>query len=124
MRTAHIRTALLTPFVALALAAPSTAFAQFGLITSGIEGCDFQTGELEASCIPSFVGHLVQLVFTFAGVICLIIIMYSGYEIAIGGVTGDTTGGKQNLMHALIGLAVCISAFLIVDFVISALLGQ
>lgn len=94
-----------------------------GIIDGGIEGCDFVSGQLETSCIPNFIGHLIQLFFGFAGVICLITVMYAGYEIAIGGATGDSTGGKQRLLYALIGLAVCICAFLLVDFLISALLG-
>lgn len=116
------QTKLRLPLLALLTALPTRAFA-IGLITDGIEGCDFQTGVLQASCIPNFIAYVIELIFGLIGVICLVTIMYAGYEIAIGSATGDTTGGKQRLTYALIGLVVCICAFLIVDFVVSALIN-
>lgn len=101
---------------------PESASAQIALITSGIDGCDFATGKLLARCIPNFIGYLVQMIFGIVGLICLVTIMFAGYEIALGSIGGDTTGGKQRLLYAIIGLVVSTCAFLLVDFTVSALL--
>lgn len=101
---------------------PQTVSAQLpeGLIVEGIDGCDFVTGQLEARCIPNFIGYLVELIFGVVGLICLINIMIAGYELAASGVTEDKTAGKNRLTYSVIGAVVCVCAFLIVDFFISA----
>lgn len=101
---------------------PVSAFAQEGIITD-VPGCDFTTGILQASCIPSFVAHMIQLLFGFTGILCLFNIMIGGYQIAIGAATGDKEKGKQRITWALIGLILSVAAYLILDVVLSALFG-
>ncbi|MBI3331764.1 hypothetical protein HYZ99_02280 [Candidatus Peregrinibacteria bacterium] len=85
-------------------------------------GCNFITGEFDFECIPIYIGYLVQVVFAASGGFALIEILKSGYQIAMGGLTGDKERGKQRLTWALIGLAFCILAFVIVDYVVTTLI--
>ena len=91
---------------------------------SGMLGdkCNFITGEFDFDCVPLYVGYLVQIVFAMSGGFALIEIIKGGYQIGMGVLTGDKEAGKKRVTWALAGLALCILAFVIVDFVISTLL--
>jgi hypothetical protein len=104
------------------LFAPS-AFAQ-GIITGGIPGCDFGTGELSAKCIPNFIGHLIVFVFQFISVLFLINVMIAGYQLAMGSISGDKGRGKDRLVWSIIGLIVATCSYLILDLVLNVLLGS
>jgi hypothetical protein len=93
------------------------------LLAEGIPGCDFVSGQVTAVCIPNFIAYLIKLIFGLTGTIALVNIMIAGYELALSGVTEDKDAGKNRLKYSAIGFIVCAGAFLIVDFVISALLG-
>ena len=102
----------------------ATAHAQtLGLLKEGIPGCDFASGNIKPSCIPNFIAYAIELIFGLIGLLCLVNIMYAGYQIALGssGVVGSKEAGKERLQWSLIGLAISVSAFLILDFVASAL---
>lgn len=83
--------------------------------------CNFVTGEFDFDCVPLYVGFLIKVVFGFSGGFALVEIVKAGYQIAMGGFM-DKEAGKRRLTWALVGLAVSIIAFLIIDFAISALL--
>jgi hypothetical protein len=90
----------------------------------GVAGCDFASGRVTADCIPMFLAHIIQTIFGFTGAICLIMILISGYQFALGSVTGgDTSAAKERLKWAIIGMIVSALAFYIIDFVISSLAG-
>lgn len=84
-------------------------------------GCSFITGEFSFDCIPIYIGYLVSVAFGASGGFALIEVIKAGYQIAMGGLTGDKEKGKQRLTWALIGLAFCIMAFLMVDYVVTVL---
>ena len=113
-------------FLALAGLFPSIASAQpiNGVIQAGIQGCDFTTGRLASSCIPNFVAHLIAFIFSLLGVFFLANVMYGGYEIALGGITGDKESGKRRLTWSVIGLIVAICAFIILDLVLSVITNR
>lgn len=116
------RLLLSTSIIAMALAAVP-ALAQEFIPSSGvIAGCNFITGEFSFDCIPIYVGYLVKVLFAMTGGFALMEIVKAGYEIALSGVTGDKEKGKKHLTWALLGLALSICSFLIVDFIISTLL--
>lgn len=93
------------------------------IITSGIPGCDFISGNINAgTCLPSFIAHLIQFLFGFAGGICLLMIIFSGYEIVIGNLPGGSSeAGKTRLTWAIIGFIMAGTSFFIMDFIISAI---
>lgn len=113
MLSAAFLTAVLTPATASAQ--------QFAVIMEGLTGCDFQTGKLEASCVPSFIGHLVQLVVGLVGTIFVINVMIGGYQYAIGALGGDDGKGKERIYWSIIGLIVTSCAYLIIDLVLRVL---
>lgn len=105
-----------------ALLAPAPAAAQqFAVIMEGLTGCDFQTGKLEAACVPVFIGHLVQLVVGLVGTIFVINVMIGGYQYAIGALEGDDGKGKERIYWSIIGLIVTSCAYLIIDLVLTIL---
>lgn len=72
-------------------------------------------------CVPIFVAYLIEFVFAGIGTFSVIMMVYAGYEIALGGATGGTTDkGKQRLTWAIVGLIVSILIFAIINFVISS----
>lgn len=97
------------------------------IITSGIPGCDFASGQLTAACIPNFLAHVIQVVFGFTGAICILMIIVSGYEYILGTLPGGAGGSKesavQRLTWAIVGFIVSALAFFIISFFISAIGG-
>jgi hypothetical protein len=83
--------------------------------------CNIQTGELEARCIPMFIGHLIQLVVSVISIFFLINVMFAGYEIAYGYATGETSAGKDRLKWSIIGLIICVCCFLILDLIVTVI---
>lgn len=110
---------MLTTF--LSRIGPTIAHAQ--VITSGISGCNFQTGRLTAQCIPLFIGHLIQVVIGFIGAFLLINILIAGYQIAVANVIDDKAAGKNRLIWSLVGFTVAVSCYLIVDVILDMFLS-
>lgn len=95
-----------------------------GVIINGLPGCDFTTGGLRASCIPVFIGHLIQLVFSLIGVFFLLNIIFAGYQITIASIQGgDRSKGYNRLTYSIIGFLVAACSFIIMDVVLSVILG-
>jgi hypothetical protein len=109
------------------LLVPAAAFAQLNpqlIPESGTIGrCSFITGDIHFDCIPLYVGYLIQLIFSFIGTICLVEIIWGGYEYALSGFQGDTTTAKKRISNAIFGLVFSVLAFLIVDTIVSVLLA-
>ncbi len=81
--------------------------------------CDITTGRIHAPCIPMFIAHLVQVVFSVISVFFLINVIYSGYQIALGYINGEKAEGVERLRWSIIGLVVSVCSFLILDLVVS-----
>lgn len=81
--------------------------------------CNVMTGNFKASCIPMFIGYLVALVFSFISAFFILNVIYAGYQIALGSWTGEKSEGKDRLTWSIIGLVVCVCAYLILDLVVS-----
>lgn len=85
-------------------------------------GCDFITGDLHFHCVPLYLAYLIKLVFGATGGFFMIQMIRGGFELAFSGF-GDRETAKNRIKNAIMGLAVCILSFLIVDTVASALLS-
>ena len=87
--------------------------------------CYFEEGIINAgTCIPAFIGHTIQFVFAFSAGLCMIMIIFSGYEIVIGSLPGGSSeSGKNRLTWAIIGFIMAATSFFIMDFIISAIGG-
>ncbi len=92
------------------------------LVTNNISGCAnlTTTGKISVQCIPAFLAHIAKVIFGMTGGFALLMIMFAGYKIALGALTGDREGGKQQLKWAIIGFLVCAFCFFIIDFFIRA----
>jgi hypothetical protein len=88
-----------------------------------IDGCNFYEGTIDAQCVPSFIAHVIQLIFGLTGTVFLIMVLISGYQFALRGVTQDDSGAKERLRNAIIGMITCALSFFIIDFIISTLAG-
>ncbi len=88
-----------------------------------IGSCNFVTGEFHFECFPIYLAYLMQVAFAFGTGTCLIQFVWGGYEWAFAGLGGDTQGAKKRIQNAIIGLTVCILAYLIVDTVVLNLLS-
>jgi len=111
-------------WTACLLCLPITATAQTVKIITNIgPQCDFKTGKLQASCIPFFIGHLVEQIFGIISVLFLINVMIAGYQLATGSLSGDKGKGKDRLLWSVIGLIVSACSFLILDLVLNIWFG-
>ena len=62
--------------------------------------------------------------FGFAAGICIVMIIFAGYEIVLGSLPGGSSeAGKTRLTWALIGFIMAATSFFIMDFIISAIGG-
>jgi hypothetical protein len=50
------------------------------VVPDRIGRCNFITGDIHFDCIPLYFAYLIQLVFSFLGLICLAMIMWAGYK--------------------------------------------
>lgn len=85
--------------------------------------CNIVTGRMKAACIPIFIGSLVVTVFSVVSAFFLLNVIYAGYQIALGSWTGEKSEGKDRLQWSIIGLIICVCAFLILDLVMSVILS-
>ncbi len=102
---------------------PLPAAAQ-SIIEEGIEGCDFESGEIHAECVPNFIAHLIEIIFMFTGVICLVMLMIGGYQYVLGEAMGASKDkAKATIRFAIVGMIVSALCFFIIDFVVSSIAG-
>jgi hypothetical protein len=77
---------------------------------------------LASGDIRIIIARIVRIALGFLGVVALVIILYGGYTIMTsGGSEEKVTQGKRILINAVIGLAIIMSAFAIVQFVLVSL---
>ena len=88
---------------------------------SRILGCALQSGKIRLFMIPFFITYLIQFLLQIAGLIAVLFVVYGGFQYVKGGVSEDKDSGKKTLTHALIGLVVALSAWMIVNFIQVAL---
>ena len=68
-----------------------------------------------------FFANLLNTVFVWAGILCVIMIVISGIEYAISiGNPGRVSKAKNTIMYAAVGLVIIIAAAAIVNFVVGA----
>lgn len=77
-------------------------------------GCDDEGGEL-----PNVVINIVNIIITLISIIAVIAIIFGGVQyMTSAGDPGKLKKAKDIILYAVIGLAVCILAAIIVNFVI------
>lgn len=127
MDTMFKRSLTIIATVSMCVVAPIYAqtpslFPTYGTEPTVAPGCDFETGEMSAECIPSYIAYLIGVIFKLTGAIFLLMIILGGYQYAIskmGGGGGEE--GKARVRFAIIGFLVTALSFYIVDFVLSSI---
>lgn len=118
IRPTHIATATAVLIVLL----PHMAFAQPQSIITSVPGCSFDTGQINAGCVPAFLAHIIQFVFGLSGAFAVIMIVISGYQIALAKVFNrDRSEGFTRLRVAIVGFILCACSWFIVDFIVQSL---
>lgn len=73
----------------------------------------------------SDVNVIINAIVGILGLVCVVIIIIGGVQYMTS--SGDATKvkkGKDTILYGVIGLAVCVLAFAIVNFVLANILGQ
>ena len=95
-----------------------------GIISTGIPGCNFESGLVTAACVPNMISHIIAIIFGLIGGIAAIMIVISGYQVALAKATGrDRSEGLTRLRVAIIGFILCAFSWYILDFIIASLAG-
>ena len=71
--------------------------------------------------MPFFVTYLIQFLLQIAGLIAVLFIVFGGFKYVTGGLIEDKESGKKAVIHAIIGLLVALSAWIVVNFIQMAL---
>lgn len=86
-----------------------------------ILGCAIKTGRIKLYMMPFFITNLIEFLLQVAGLIAVLFMVYGGYLYSVGGITEDKESGKNTIKHALIGLVVSLSSWIVVNLVQLAL---
>lgn len=100
---------------------PKTSFFDTREWLQFILGCALKWGKIRLFMIPFFITYIVQFLLSIAGLIAVLFVVYGGFRYATGGLTEDKESGKKIIQHALIGLVVALSAWIVVNFIQIAL---
>lgn len=74
--------------------------------------------------LPSFIGTIIQWVLGIIGVILIALFVYGGFTYATSAGSQDKIDtGKKIMMYAIIGIVIIVVAFVLTDYIISALLA-
>ena len=76
-----------------------------------------RTGNLSLRQIPCFIKYFSQTLIAIAGSVAVIFVMVGGYRYVLGGDT-DKDPAKKTITYALVGLAVSLLAWIMVDIVL------
>lgn len=94
---------------------PSAAKGNTGINTVGNQNGDLFT---------DYVIHILNGVIAVLGLVCVVVIIIGGVNyMTSSGDTGKVKKAKDTILYGLIGLAVCVLAFALVNFVISNIIG-
>ncbi len=76
-----------------------------------------RTGDISLRQIPCFIKFFSQTLIAIAGSVAVIFVMVGGYQYVLGGDDAKDTA-KKTITYALIGLAVSLLAWILVDIVL------
>jgi len=78
-----------------------------------------RTGNISLSSIPCFIKFFTQTLVGIAGTLAVIFVMVGGYKYIIGR-DEDKDAAKKTITYALVGLAVSLMAWILIDIVLRA----
>lgn len=85
-------------------------------------GCNFVTGEIHFHCVPIYIGYLIKFFLGMAGGFFLFGILMAGYKYMFGSITtAGLESGKKEIIARLVGFAIIVFSYLLVDTLIELL---
>lgn len=85
-------------------------------------GCNFVTGDIHFDCVPLYIGYLIKFLLGMAGGFFMFGMMIAGYKYMFGSVSGSgTEAGKKEIIGRLVGFAIIIFSYLLVDTILELL---
>ena len=83
-----------------------------------VQGCLVDGNVATLSCIPAIFVNIISALFIFVGLVCLIIIIFSGYKyINSGGDPKRLESARNTLSHAILGLLLVLFSFFIINII-------
>lgn len=84
--------------------------------------CNFITGEIHFHCVPIYIGYLIKFFLGMAGGFFLFGFFIAGYKYMFGSITtAGLESGKKEIIARLVGFAIIVFSYLIVDTIIELL---
>ncbi len=84
-------------------------------------GCAIKTGKISFDMIPYFITYIVNFLLSLVGLVCVLFIVLGGYYYVFGGLSEDKDKGKKTIEHALMGMALALLSWTIVNVILSAI---
>lgn len=86
-------------------------------------GCAIKTGRISLAIIPFFITYIINFILSLIGLVAVLFIVIGGYRYVFGGLTDDKDKGKKTIKDALVGMAVALLAWSIVNVILKAITG-
>ena len=80
--------------------------------------CAVKTGNIHMWMIPYFIKYLAEFLIGIAGILCVLFIVIGGYQLTLGTLIEEKEKGKKTITYALIGLALVLLSWTIVNIVL------
>lgn len=84
-----------------------------------VMGCAIKTGDVKFWMVPYFVRYILEFIIGIAGLASVAGIVYGGYFYLFAGLSDDQQKGKNAIKNSIIALVLSLSAWAIVNIVIS-----
>ncbi len=83
-----------------------------------------EMGTLRVTDVLYFIVKLIDLVSGLAGTLCVLMVIYGGFQYMMSGLNDDKESAKKTLRYAFTGLVVSFLAYLIVNLIFAQFTGQ
>jgi uncharacterized membrane protein YqhA len=83
-----------------------------------------QDGSLHVMDILYFIVKLIDLASSLAGTLCVLMLLYGGFQYMVSGLNDDKESAKKTLRYAITGLIVSFLAYLIVNILFVQFTGE
>lgn len=83
-----------------------------------------QTGTVEITDILYFIVKLIDLVSMLAGSVCVVMLLYGGFQYMVSGLNDDKEAAKKTFRYAIIGLVITFLAYLVVNLIYAQFTGE
>ncbi len=83
-----------------------------------------ETGALHVTDILYFIVKLIDLVSGLAGTLCVLMLLYGGFQYMMSGLNDDKESAKKTIRYAIMGLIVSFLAYLIVNLLFVQFTGM